>query len=95
MIEGGCTAREIMLELRISAFTLMEQLVMLQEIDRKIYITEGLFDDPEKEKATFRKAGIVFHKEILEKIGFRPGDAFEMRALGSRIILDKITRDKT
>ena len=90
MIEEGRTAREIAPELGISPHTLMERLVMLQEIDRKVYIIQGLFDYTEKEKPKFRKEGIVFHKEVLEKIGFKPGDAFEMRVSGSRIVLDKI-----
>jgi hypothetical protein len=93
MIKGGMAAREIMNELRISPHALMENLVMLQELDRNVYIIEGLFDYPEKRKSKFRKEGIVFHKEVLEKIGFKPGDAFEMRASGSQIILDKIRID--
>lgn len=93
MIAEGRTAREITIQLKISPHTLMELLIMLQEIDRRIYIIEGLFDHSEKGKPKFRKEGIVFHKEVLEKIGFKPGDAFEMRASGNRIILEKIEAD--
>ena len=89
MIREGKTAKEITTEFRISPYTLMEHLVMLQEIDQKVYIIKQLFDHSEEEKPITRKEGIVFHKEVLEKIGYRPGDAFEMRAIGNRIILEK------
>lgn len=91
MIREGKTAKEITTEFRISPYTLMEHLVMLQEIDQKVYIIKRLFDHLEEGKPKLRKEGIVFHKEVLEKIGFKPGDAFEMRASGNRIILEKIT----
>jgi hypothetical protein len=90
MIADGKTAREITTELHISPYALMELLLMLQELDKKVYVILGLFDHPEKEARQFRKGGIVFHKEVLEKIDFEPGDAFEMRASGNRIILEKI-----
>ena len=93
MIKGGKTAKEITTEFGISPYALMEHLVMLQEIDKKVYVIEGLFDHYEKEKPRSRKEGIVFHKEVLEKIGFKPGEAFEMRAIGNRIILEKIMGD--
>jgi hypothetical protein len=92
MIEDGLTAREISSELGITPYRLREYLVMLQEIDHKVYVITGLFDYSEKEKPEFRKEGIVFHQEVLEKIGFEPGDAFEMRASGNRIVLEMIKR---
>ena len=90
MIREGKTAKEITSEFRTTPYELMEQLVMLQELDQKVYLIKGLFDHSEKEKQKFRKEGIVFHEEVLEKIGFKPGDAFEMRALGNQIILENI-----
>ena len=93
MIAEGRTAGEITTELHLSPHTLMEHVVMLQEIDRRVYLIEGLFDDPKKPKPSLRMEGIVFHKEVLEKIGFEPGDAFEMKASGRRIIFEKITID--
>lgn len=90
MIEAGKTALEIATEFDISLTHLMEHVVMLQELDQKVYVIEGLFEGSETAKSHFRKAGIVFHREVFEKIGFKPGDAFEMKASASRIILDKI-----
>jgi len=92
MIEDGKTAGEIAAELGITPYRLREFLVMLQEIDHKVYVIRGLFDYSEKEKPEYRKEGIVFHQEVLEKIGFEPGDAFEMRASGNRIVLEKVKR---
>ena len=91
MIEDGKTAKEITKEFGISPYTLWEHLVMLQELDKKVYIIKGLFDPAEKEKSKIRKEGIVFSKEMLEKTGFEPGDAFEMKVEEDRIILKKIT----
>jgi hypothetical protein len=90
MIEEGKTAAEITKSFRISPYTLREHLVMLQELDKKVYFIKGLFDHSEKEKPKFKKEGIVFSKEILEKTGFEPGDAFEMTVEKDRIILKKI-----
>lgn len=90
MIEEGKTAKEIMAEFKVSPFTLREHLAMLQELDRKVYFIKGLFDHHETEKPKFRKEGIVFSKEILEKTGFAPGDAFEMSVEDDKIILKKI-----
>jgi len=90
MIREGKTAKEITAEFHITTYTLLEQLIMLQEIDQRVYIIRGLFNHPEEEKQKFRKEGIVFHEEVLEKIGYKPGDAFEMRAIGNRIILENI-----
>jgi len=92
LILEGRAAREIAAEFGITPYKLREYLVMLQEIDRKVYIIRGLFDYSEKEKPEYRKEGIVFHQEVLEKIGFESGDAFEMRASGNRIVLEKIKR---
>jgi hypothetical protein len=91
-IEDGLTAGEISSELGITPYRLREYLVMLQEIDQKVYVIMGLFDYSDNEKPEYRKEGIVFHQEVLEKIGFEPGDAFEMRASGNRIILEMIKR---
>jgi hypothetical protein len=93
MIAEGKTARDIATEFRISPYRLREYLVMLQELDQKVYIIQGLFDYSETEKPEFRKEGIVFHQELLEKIDFQPGDAFEMRVSGNRIVLEIIKRD--
>lgn len=93
MIEEGKTAKEIIKEFKISPYTLWEHLVMLQELDKKVYFIEGLFDHGEKEKPKLETEGIVFSKEMLEKTGFEPGDAFEMKVEEDRIILRKITDD--
>ncbi|MCP4689996.1 MAG: AbrB/MazE/SpoVT family DNA-binding domain-containing protein [Desulfobacterales bacterium] len=93
MIEEGKTAREITKEFKISPYTLREHLVMLQELDKKIYTIEGLFDYSRVEKSKIKKEGIVFSKEMLEESGFAPGDAFEMSVDGDRIILEKIRKD--
>jgi hypothetical protein len=93
MIEEGKTAKEIIQEFNISPYTLREHLAMLQELDKKVYIIKGLFDHSEKEKPKFRKEGIVFSKEILDKSGFEPGDAFEMIVEDDRIVLKKIHHD--
>jgi len=92
MIEEGKSAKEIMKALKISPFTLQEHLVMLQNQDEKVYIIKGLFNDPEAEPAV-KKEGLVFSKEMLEKTGFTPGDAFEMEVQEDRIILKKIKED--
>lgn len=90
MISDGKTAKDITSDLKISAHMLMEQLMMLQELDRKVYLITGLFDLYPDEKSIYRKEGILFHKEILEKIGFKPGDTFEMKASGNRITIEII-----
>ncbi|MGD9331664.1 MAG: AbrB/MazE/SpoVT family DNA-binding domain-containing protein [Desulfobacterales bacterium] len=92
MIEQGRAAKEITTEFGISPYMLVDVLIMLQELDRKVYLVSGLFDFSGNEKSKFRKEGIVFHREVLEKIGFQPGDAFEMRASGNRIVLEKISK---
>jgi hypothetical protein len=93
MIEEGKTAKEIIKEFNISPYTLREHLVMLQNQDKKVYIINGLFDQSETEKPKQRKEGIVFSKEILDKSGFEPGDAFEMIVDDDKIILKKIQSD--
>lgn len=90
MIEEGKTAKEIIKEFNISPYTLREHLVMLQNLDKKIYVINGLFDYSEAEQSTVKKEGIVFSKEMLEKTGFTPGDCFEMTVEKDRIILKKI-----
>ena len=89
MIEEGKTAKEITKEFKISPYTLREHLVMLQNLDKKIYVIEGLFNYSEVEESKVKKEGIVFSKEMLEKTGFSPGDCFEMTVEEDRIILKK------
>jgi hypothetical protein len=93
MIEAGKTAKEITQEFKISPYTLREHLVMLQNLDQKVYVVEGLFDYSQEKKSKVKKEGIVFSKEMLEKTGFTPGDAFEMMVEDDRIILKKIQDD--
>ncbi len=93
MIEAGMSAREITKEFKISPYTLREHLMMLQNLDKKIYIIKGLFTYSPEKTSTVKKEGIVFSKEILEKAGFTPGDAFEMTVEEDQIILKKIQRD--
>jgi hypothetical protein len=50
MIEEGKKAKEIMQEFNISPYTPREHLVMLQDLDKKVYYIEGLFDHHDKEK---------------------------------------------
>ena len=90
MIEEGKTAKEIQEEFSISPYTLREHLVMLQDLDKKVYMIKGLFGPSQKETPKIKAEGIVFSKAILEKSGFEPGDAFEMTVDGDRIILKKI-----
>jgi hypothetical protein len=92
MIEDGLTAKEIIKALKISPYTLQEHLVMLQNLDKKVYVIKGLFHDPEKE-STIKREGVVFSREMLEKTGFTPGDSFEMEVKDDRIILKKIKDD--
>ncbi len=90
MIEKGMNAKEITKEFKISPYTLREHLVMLQELDKKIYVVEGLFDYSKKEKLNVKKEGIVFSNKMLKKTGFSPGDAFEMTVKDDKLILKKI-----
>lgn len=90
MIEQGKTAKEITAEFQISPYTLREHLVMLQELDKKIYVIKGLFNYSQAEKPKVKKEGIVFTKEMLEKTGYTPGDCFEMTVDGDSIILKRI-----
>jgi hypothetical protein len=89
MIEEGKTAKEITKEFKISPYTLREHLVMLQNLDKKIYVVKGLFDYSQAEESKVKKEGIVFSKEMFEKTGFSPGDCFEMTVEEDRIILKK------
>jgi hypothetical protein len=93
MIEEGKTAKEITKEFKISPYTLREHLTMLQELDKKVYLVKGLFDHSDKEKPTIRKEGIVFSEKMLDKVGFDPGDCFEMIVEEDRIILKKTRCD--
>lgn len=90
LIEQGKTAKEIMKEFKISPYTLQEHLVMLQNMDKKVYVIQGLFDSTQDQEPAVKKEGIVFSKEMLEKSGFSPGDAFEMEVREDRIVLKKI-----
>jgi hypothetical protein len=90
MIEEGKTAKEITKEFKISPYTLREHLVMLQNLDKKIYVIKGLFDYSQAEKSKVKKEGIVFSKEMLDKTKFSPGDSFEMTVEKDRIILKKV-----
>ncbi|CAB5110918.1 hypothetical protein D3OALGA1CA_5774 [Olavius algarvensis associated proteobacterium Delta 3] len=89
MIEEGKTAKEITKAFKISPYTLREHLVMLQNLDKKIYVVKGLFDYSQAEESKVKKEGIVFSKDMLEKTGFAPGDCFEMEVEDDRIILKK------
>jgi len=89
MIDEGKTAKEITQEFQISPYTLREHLVMLQNLDKKIYVIKGLFDYSQEKKSKVKKEGIVFSKEMLEETGFSPGDCFEMTVEEDRIILKK------
>ena len=93
MIEDGKDAREIMKEFKISPYTLQEHLVMLQNQDKKIYVINKLFEDTKEKETKVKKEGIIFSREMLEKTGFTPGDAFEMEVKEDRIILKKIQED--
>ena len=93
MIAEGMTAKEITKEFKISPYTLREHLVMLQNLDKKIYVIKGLFDYSQVEESKVKKEGIVFSKEMLEKTGFTPGDAFEMTVEDDQIVLKKIQDD--
>jgi len=93
MIEAGMTAKEITKEFKISPYTLREHLMMLQDLDKKIYVIKGLFNYSQEKETKVKKEGIVFSKEILDKTGFTPGDAFEMTVENDQIILKKIQND--
>jgi hypothetical protein len=90
MIEAGKTAKEITKAFQISPYTLREHLVMLQELDKKIYVVKGLFDYSQAEQPKVKKEGIVFTKEMLEKTGYSPGDCFEMTVEADKIILKRV-----
>ena len=90
MIAQGKTAKEITKEFKISPYTLREHLVMLQDLDKKIYVIKGLFNYSQQEEARVKKEGIVFTKEMLEKTGFTPGDCFEMTVEKDKIVLKKV-----
>jgi hypothetical protein len=93
MIEEGKSAKEITKEFQISPYTLREHLVMLQNLDKKIYVVKGLFNYSKVEESNVKKEGIVFSKEMLEKTGFEPGDCFEMTVEKDRIVLKKCESD--
>ena len=89
MIEGGKSAKEITKEFKISPYTLREHLMMLQDLDKKIYVIKGLFNYSQEREVKVKKEGIIFSKEMLEETGFSPGDCFEMTVEEDRIILKK------
>lgn len=93
LIQEGKTAQEITKELKISKYTLKEQILMLQRKDKTIYEVPGLLEpeSPEKSKwKRYKNQGVIFSEKMLEATGFRPGDAFEMIVEDDRIILKKI-----
>jgi hypothetical protein len=90
MIAKGMHAKEITKEFKISPYTLREHLVMLQNLDKKIYVIKGLFNYSQAQEPKVKKEGIVFTKEMLEKTGFTPGDCFEMSVEEDRIILKRV-----
>lgn len=96
MIELGMSARAIKKALHISDYTLKEHLLRLRERDKKQYVIHGLFQAGEAErmrrKARYKREGIVFSEKMLEKSGFKPGDAFEMIVESDRIILKKLPK---
>ncbi len=89
MIEDGKSAKEITKEFKISPYTLREHLMMLQDLDKKIYVIKGLFNYSQEKEVKVKKEGIIFSKEMLEKTGFSPGDSFEMTVEDDKIILRK------
>ena len=89
MIEDGKSAKEITKEFKISPYTLREHLMMLQDLDKKIYVIKGLFNYSQEKEVKVKKEGIIFSKEMLEKTGFTPGDSFEMIVEDDKIILKK------
>jgi competence protein ComGF len=93
LIQDGKNAKEIMKELKISKYSLQEQLLMLQVEDKKLYIIKDLLDlktEEEKKWTRYRKDGVIFSERMLRFTGFKPGDAFEMVVEEGRIILKKI-----
>lgn len=89
MIEDGKSAKEITKEFKISPYTLREHLMMLQDLDKKIYVIKGLFNYSQEREVKVKKEGIIFSKEMLEKTGFSPGDSFEMTVEDNKIVLKK------
>ncbi|ACV68342.1 AbrB/MazE/SpoVT family DNA-binding domain-containing protein [Desulfohalobium retbaense] len=93
LIQEGKTAREIMKEMKISKYTLHEQVLMLQRRDKQIYEIPGLLEAPCPEISKwkrYKKQGVIFSEKMLEASGFKPGTAFEMIVEEDRIILKKI-----
>ena len=66
MIEDGKTAKEIGEEFSISPYTLREHLVMLQNLDKKIYVVEGLFDYSKEKTAKVKKLLKAFGRKITQ-----------------------------
>jgi hypothetical protein len=89
MIKDGKNAKEITKEFKISPYTLREHLMMLQDLDKKIYVIKGLFNYSQEREGKVKKEGIIFSKEMLEKTGFTPGDSFEMTVEDDKIVLKK------
>jgi len=90
LIQQGKTATEIMEKLKISRWSVKEQLLMLQNLDKKYYEVKGLFEERQKLTPAFHQEGIVFSPKMLAKSDFQPGDRFEMIVEKDRIILQKI-----
>lgn len=91
-IKQGKSAKEIMQELGISRWTLIEQVLILQNRTGKYYEVPGLFEDESerRRKVHYQREGIIFSAKMLEKTGFKAGDEFEMIVEKDRIILQKI-----
>ncbi|MDA3918775.1 MAG: AbrB/MazE/SpoVT family DNA-binding domain-containing protein [Deltaproteobacteria bacterium] len=64
MIEDGKSAKEITKEFKISPYTLREHLMMLQDLDKKIYVIKGLFNYSQEREVKIKKEGIIFSKEM-------------------------------
>jgi hypothetical protein len=90
LIKQGKTAKEIMKELSISRWSLIEHLLMLQSEDKTFYEIEGLSQASREKHTSLAREGIIFSPKMLEKSGFKPGDRFEMIVEEDRIILQKI-----
>jgi hypothetical protein len=90
MIKQGKEAKEIMKELSISRWSLIEHLLMLQSQDKTFYEIKGLSQKPRERQTSHAREGIIFSPKMLEKSGFEPGDRFEMIVEKDRIILKKI-----
>jgi hypothetical protein len=72
MIEAGKTAKEITKAFQISPYTLREHLVMLQELDKKIYVVKGLFDYSQAEQPKVKKEESSLPRRCSKKPAIHP-----------------------